>query len=350
MKKLKKIKKLPKFCNDKLVVFYLTVKLLSKLFIKRLFNSNSTFSISRICEPLALTGHCFAAQTEYFRSNYYDMLIDEGNYEYNVDLSKESLPRLKKFCIENKIKYLWLFRPERFLQIKDDLIELKKLGVIILGFSTEPMPTLKDFLSFRSHVDQVKRLESLIPAKELNLDKLIHFDSSSMGLLNFFKVENLVTYPLPVSRQIFERKQSEYKYDICFIGRYTDYREFYLAPLKTRYRVLHIAHGLFDEEAADLMSQSKVVLNLHNLNYLNFEDRVVQVKLTKSLLVSQKLTMDNWLKHDEYVVFKHRGDLVNKIDWILKNFDSKEVDTLKSKFENSRSFEYSHLVSLIHTL
>ena len=239
---------------------------------------------------------------------------------------------------------MWLFRPEWFTSIKRDLEELKRDGVLIIGYSTEPIPTLRNFFSLSSHADQIKRLKILFPARKLALDKFIHYDSSSESLLKYFGFKNLMTYPLPVSQKIFEVSNEEKKYDICFVGRPTEYREFFLSPLKALYKVIHVAHGLFDEDVAKLMASSKIVLNLHNEKYLNFENRVVQIKFTKSIVFSQPLSMTNWLQNDEYIEFTQRHELVKKVEHILNETDEIALDVYKNKFNSKESFYYSSLI------
>ena len=59
-----------------------------------------------------------------------------------------------------------------------------------------------------------------------------------------------------------------------------------------RYNVIHVAHGLREEEARVLMNRSKLVLNLHNEAYPNFENRVIQALFCSRPVVSELLTGD----------------------------------------------------------
>ncbi len=342
---MKKISKVPYLLFSKIKVILFSLKILLKKFLDNFRDYSKVKSL-----PLKLdqSGHCFAAQSEYFRSNYYDMLEIEGNFEYPIlPEKKDNLQNLKSFCYANNIKTLWLYRPEWFTSIKEDLEELRENGVSIIGFSTEPIPTLNDFLKMNSHIDQMKRLISLFPARKLQLDRIIHFDSSSESLLKYLGFKNLICHPLPVSRSVFDVPSEEIKYDICFIGRPTEYREFFLSPLKAFYKVIHIAHGLFDEDAAKLMASSRIVLNLHNEKYLNFEDRLVQIKFSKSIVFSQPLTMNEWLKEDEYVEFKYKDELLKKVESVLREKDASVIEKYRNKFDKKESFYYSSLLKVL---
>lgn len=297
--------------------------------------------------PFSKGKHCFAAQPEYFRQTYYDMLGEDG-VEFPVSsLDKSNLVNLKKFCIDNNVKNLWLFRPEFFTDIQNDLSDLRNLGITILCYSTEPIPSEKEFKTFKSHYDQLKRLQSLLDSKKINYDFFIHFDQKSLSLLSQFGFSPLLSHPLPVSFKLFKPENLEKKFDVCFIGRSTDYRERFLAPLKSQFNTLHIAHGIFDYDASVLMNQSRIVLNLHNEPYSNFETRVVQAKLINSLLISEPLSLDYISPKNEFIEIKSPAELYETVKEILKNPD---IDhPIKYNFQNKNVFSYMHLVEEIQT-
>ena len=85
-----------------------------------------------------------------------------------------------------------------------------------------------------------------------------------------------------------------------------------------RFDVIHVAHGLRDEEARILMNRSKLVLNLHNDAYPNFENRVVQALFCARPVVSETLTGDTLVAGRDYTpadspdaLCRIIGDLIN---------------------------------------
>lgn len=327
---------------NKFKIIYLTNAIKRKN--KRISPSNNRFT-----HPVFNEGkHCFAAQPEYFRQTYYDM-IGENGLEFKVSsLDKTRLNNLKLFCIENKIKNLWLFRPEFFVLIEKDLVELKELGICIICYSTEPIPSEVEFHSYNSHFDQLKRLESLLDSKRIHYDFFIHFDQKSEGLLSTLGFHTLLSHPLPVSFNLFKYENVEKKYDVCFIGRSTEYRERFLAPLKSQFNTLHIAHGVFDSDACTLMNQSHIIINLHNEPYSNFETRVIQAKLINSLLMSEALSLNYLSPQDEFIEFLTPMDLFEKVKCILRDRDND--NPMKYKFRHRELFRYSHLIKSLEEL
>lgn len=249
-------------------------------------------------EPLVFHGPViFAGQPEYYRSVHFDATSTGVHFAFPFTSADPSaLRELPAFAREKGARTCIVFRPEWLSPYPETFAELKALGVAVIGYSTEPVPQSWS----RAHADQLRRLETLKKALRLDYDLLIHFDSTSLDFLASAGFERLIAHPLPVSRSLFFPEDRARDFDVCFLGKSTPHREAMLAPLKMRFDVIHVAHGLRDEEARVLMNRSKLVLNLHNEAYPNFENRVVQALFCARPVVSETLTGETLVAGRDY--------------------------------------------------
>lgn len=267
----------------------------------------------------------FVGQQEYFRQNYFD-LLSNGGFEFDLKFGNlNKIKELPGFCRENNIKTCILFRPEWLSYFPETWLELKKQGVKLIGYSTEPTPT--DSLD-NVHMDQLLRLKSLIECMKVPYDLIVHFNQESLPFLKNIGFKKIIAYPLPISEKIFFPEETPLKHDLCFIGRSTDYRESFLGRLKATYNLIHIAHGLYDEDAAQLMRASKIVLNLHNLNYPNFETRSVQALFCNRTLFSEPLAGGYLRPEEHYTSFSTPEELFSKVTTSLSSNAWEKAQTL----------------------
>jgi glycosyltransferase involved in cell wall biosynthesis len=252
----------------------------------------------------------FVGQPEYYRSAYYDLTATGEHFEFPVtsaDWSGTSaLPaRVREWGARTVV----VFRPEWFARHRDAFEALRAEGVTMIGYSSEPVPQSRR----STHPDQLQRLEGLKRAMDLDYDLIIHFDPSSVGFLREIGFRRVIGYPLPVSRRLFYPEERPLDFDVCFLGKSTAHRERMLLPLKMRFNTVHVAHGLRDEEARVLMNRSKLVLNLHNEDYLNFENRVVQALFCGRPVFSEQLSNDLLTAGRDYVRVSSPDDLCTKV-------------------------------------
>lgn len=230
----------------------------------------------------------FVGQKEYFRQTYFDALHANHHMEFNIlsgDLS--AIRRIPDFITANKIRVMVIFRPEWFALFPTEFEIIRKMGVYTVGYSTEPIP----LDGINPHENQLLRLKNLSDVQKVPYDLIIHYDSASKATIESLHIANHAFLPLPVSFKLFyPEKQVPSEFDLCFLGRATDYRESFLLRLQSVYNLIHGANGLNDEWARFFINRSRLVLNLHNLGYLNFESRVVQSLLCQKLTLSQKLS------------------------------------------------------------
>jgi GT2 family glycosyltransferase len=260
----------------------------------------------------------FAAQPEYYRSTYFDLVETGRHFEFPfTSADPGALEFLPDFAREKGAKTCIVYRPEWFIPHRDAFDELRARGIAVVGYSSEPVP---HGWQGPVHPDQMRRLESLKRALELDYDLIIHYDRSSLELLRGIGFQRLIANPLPVSRKLFYPEERPKDFDVCFLGKSTPYREQMLLPLKMRFNTVHVAHGLRDEDARDLMNRSRLVLNLHNENYLNFENRVVQALFCRRPVVSEPLSGDLLRAHDDYVPVSSPEEVLSKVTALLNGW------------------------------
>ncbi len=280
--------------------------------IKRLvFEEKITKNFSEIL-PIAFVG-----QPEYFRQNYFDALDPKVGFEFEIksgDLS--AINRLSDFIDEKQCKAVVFFRPEWLAQFPDVWTNLTKKGIALIGFSTEPIPTN---WKINQHPDQWLRLGNLVEARKVPYDLVIHFDQESKEVFESIGFARTLYNALPVSSKLFFPMNTSKKYDACFIGRSTEHREAFLMPLKARYNIIHIAHGVFDEEANEIINLSRICINLHNQPYKNFETRAVQALRARTVLVSEPLSGALLRPGIDYIEVKTPGELYETIKDLLQS-------------------------------
>jgi glycosyltransferase involved in cell wall biosynthesis len=234
----------------------------------------------------------FVGQPEYFRSVWFDATESGEHFEFPITSADPSaLEKLPDFVQQKGAKSCIVFRPEWFARYPEAFRRLKERGIGMIGYSTEPVPAKS---LWNAHSDLVLRFRNLEGALDLDYDLFIHYDRSSEAFLRShgFEGRRLFFRPLPVSRRLFYPENLPQDFDACFLGRSTPHREKLLEPWKARYNIVHVAHGLRDEEARELMNRSKVVLNIHNHDYPNFENRVVQALFCGRPVLSEPLSGD----------------------------------------------------------
>jgi glycosyltransferase involved in cell wall biosynthesis len=270
--------------------------------------AKTAFSFQR---PLAWVG-----QAEYFRCAYHDDLADAAGLEFPItSADPHRLRALPEFVRRHDVRTIVMFRPEWLAERPDVLEELRELGVAIIGYSSEPVP--HDWSN--PHRDQVQRLQSLLRARDLDLDLLIHYDAWSLALLEELGFPRVIAHPLPTSSALFFPRDLPQDFDVCFTGKSTPYRETFLMPLKARCNVVHAAHGLTDQECATLMQRSRLVLNIHNEPYANYEHRVMQALFCERPVLSEPLSGGYLAAEDDYVEFRTPTDLLAKVEDALRN-------------------------------
>ena len=177
-----------------------------------------------------------------------------------------------------------VFRPE----ILPEGLLRDRAGVHVLGFLTEPLPRKQG----KVHVDLQRRLEQLSAVDPANVDRVVAFDpliaQSADAYLPVWR-----STPLPVADRYYVDPRSIApritKPQALFVGRSTKHREKHLEPVKHSYDVLHLAHGVDADALAGYLGRHEVAINLHNEDYVSFENRVCLHLAAGHLVLTERL-------------------------------------------------------------
>jgi hypothetical protein len=255
------------------------------------------------------------AQAAYFRCAYTDAVAEGWGFEYPVRLAEERpLHGLPAAVKRSGARTCVAFDPWHLADAPDVLASLRAAGVRLVAYSSEPVPTDD---GGPVHWDLLRRLDALRRARDAGWDLWVHYDATSEAFLRSEGFAPLVVHPLPVSERLFHPEDLPRDFDACFLGWSTPRREAFLAPLEARFRTVHVAHGLFDEDARRLMNRSKVVLNVHCHEYPNFENRCVQALFCGRPLVSEPLSGTLLEARRDYVPARSPEEMVERVSGLL---------------------------------
>jgi hypothetical protein len=160
------------------------------------------------------------------------------------------------------------------------------IRAITIGYLTEPLP--RD--GGEDHPDLRGRLWWLEQVDPQNFDRIISFDpliaETAGRILPVWR-----SAPIPVADSLFmDPGPRSAPPEMLFIGRSTEHRERLLAPVKQRYPLVHIGHGLFGDRLRRVLAGADVQLNLHNNPYPSFENRVCIALAAGHLVISEPLS------------------------------------------------------------
>ena len=283
----------------------------------------------------------FVGQPNYFRATYADAVRAGWGFAYSGGPSRErgfeGLPALvettgARTCV--------VFEPWLLAAQPAVVTALRAQGVRLVAYSTEPVPRTD---GSDVHWDQLRRLDSLRRARDARYDLWIHHDPASEGFLRAEGFDPVAVHPLPVSEDLFHPEDVPRDFDACFLGWSTPHRESYLSALQGRYRTVHVAHGMFDEEACRLMNRSKLVVNLHCHGYPNFENRCVQALFCGRPLVSEELSGGYLAPGDDYLLARSPAEMLAHVRQVIERGERLRS---RPRFDRSR-FLVSSLRALL---
>jgi hypothetical protein len=181
------------------------------------------------------------------------------------------------------------FDPDVVLVFRPEIVPQRlfhHLRALRVGYLTEPLPRRKR----GRHPDLAARLEYLQRIDPGNFDRFVSFDpliaETVSGLTPIWR-----SMALPVVDRFFmEPEPSNHNVRILFTGRSTEHRERFLMDCKHYHDLVHIVHGVTDDELLHFLTTCQVGLNLHNEPYPNFENRVCVYLAAGRLLVTEPLS------------------------------------------------------------
>lgn len=213
---------------------------------------------------------------------------------------------------------------------------LEAIDAVRVGWFTEPVPRSQGvsqpqpdrprpvWSSNRDSnaSDLERRLDNARRVIQQNYDHYITFDPLTSGVLSAF-VEIWRAIPLPVSDKLFCSEPETFSanpLNTAFIGRPTPHRDRFLNQILHDFDPLWISHGLHGENLAMVLRQTGVGVNLHNLAYPNFENRVSIHLAAGHLVISEPLVPSHGLEagHD-FVEVTSPSDLVKVLSEVRED-------------------------------
>lgn len=254
----------------------------------------------------------FVGQQEYFNCVYGNALDDlyevhkfqmiwGGPWYYYSEL------------VEIQPDVTFFFRPELYPQ---EL--LHRLSGVKVALSSEPLPYHLNG-KLHSHSDTEYRWNSLKAARG-RYDHFYHFNELSIQFLRNKGMHVDGAFVFPVDTDLYRPRQNFEKWDAIFFGRSTPHREHLLAELKRDYRLLHIAHGVVDDDLVDIITSSRIGINIHVDEYLTWEHRVQNMMACGVLVMSEPLVPNEvFIPGYHYVEFSSKQELWERFTYYKVN-------------------------------
>jgi len=229
----------------------------------------------------------FVGQETYFRACALDREVD-GLVPLFLDFRSGADPATLTAALDAA-------EPDVVVCFRPELIPrglFGNLGATTIGFVTEPLPRPGE----PSHPDLERRLDEFGAIDSANFDRIVSFDPLIVPTIERF-VRVWRAMPLPLADRFYAAVS-----DVdgpgrpIFVGRSTPHREQFLAPCKHELDLLHVAHGLTDEQLTGLVSDYPVAINLHNEPYPTFENRVAMHLAAGQLVISEPLSPSHGLE------------------------------------------------------
>jgi hypothetical protein len=166
------------------------------------------------------------------------------------------------------------------------------LRAITVGYLTEPLPRAGD----PDHPDLLRRLDEMRAVDPSNFDRIIAFDPRITGVARSV-VPIWRAVPLPVADMFFRPlRELSAPGRALFVGRSTEHREEFLTRAKHEFDLIHLAHGISNEEILPFLDGCGIGINLHNEPYPSFENRVCLHLAAGHLVISETLSPTHGLE------------------------------------------------------
>lgn len=161
------------------------------------------------------------------------------------------------------------------------------LDAVTVGYLTEPLPRP----GRPSHPDLERRLGFLGEADAAQFDRVCSYDpyiaASADAITKIWR-----SFPIPVKDEHFcdEIGKADGRPRLLFTGRATEHRDAFLDPVKHDFDVVHLAHGVTDDDLEPFLERTDIGVNLHNEPYPNYENRVSVFLAAGVLTISETLS------------------------------------------------------------
>lgn len=248
--------------------------------------------------PLRLT---FVGQSTFFQATSLDERSDRIHTSFVEFRHGRDPAELEAGLREHDPHVVVVFRPEL---IPAGMFHGARFAT--LGFLTEPLPRTKG----GAHPDLERRLDDLRAVDQSNFDRIVSFDP-----LFIETAEQIApvwrSLPLPVADRYYrDVAPIMQRPRVCFVGRSTEHREWFLGPIKHEWDILHLAFGVDADKLAEVLDDHDVTINLHNEPYESFENRVCIHLAAGHLVISEALNPKHGLETGiDYLEIATREDL-----------------------------------------
>jgi hypothetical protein len=229
--------------------------------------------------PLRLA---FVAQREYFESSTLEAPaggIEPRFFDFRFDAPVDPLlAGLRAFAPD----VVFVFRPEML-----PAGALREVDAVTLGYFTEPLHVP----GHPTHPDLDTRFEVLRRADPAGFDRFCIYNPAFVATASRH-VPIWRSFPIPISDRYF-RDVPPVRGGmprLLFGGRSTAHREAFLGPVKRDFDLVHLAHGVTDEQFMAFEAMADVGLNIHNEPYPNYEYRVSEYLAAGLLVMTEPLT------------------------------------------------------------
>ena len=188
------------------------------------------------------------------------------------------------------------WRPHAVVVFRPELLPrgiFSELDAITIGFLTEPIPrTARD----GAHPDHELRLRDLRALDPRNIDRFVSVDplisETAASIPPVWR-----SLPLPVADHYYAPvRPLRRERPPLFVGRSTPHREAYLAPLKHRFKLLHVAQAVDPTVLEWLFKAHDLALNLHEEPYLSFESPICLQLAAGHLVLTEPLSPSHGLE------------------------------------------------------
>jgi hypothetical protein len=182
---------------------------------------------------------------------------------------------------------VFVFRPEIVPRAL-----FRELRALTVGYLTEPLPRPGE----KAHPDLERRLGYLEELDAANFDRIISFDPLIAETVDRF-APVWRSFPLPVADSFYAPvRRSSGAPRALFVGRSTVHRDLFLDPVKHKFDVIHLVHGISDERLIEFFGECEIAINLHNHAYPTFENRVSLSLAAGMLVMSEALSPTHGLE------------------------------------------------------
>lgn len=281
----------------------------------------------------------FIGQPEYFRfvyENDLDFFADVKEFKLIYSMSSDEFNELISFDAD----YNFFFRGE---YVPSEV--LSNLNGVKINLSSEPFPRkINNHIEFTR--DSLNRYCLFRQIRNKPYDYVFHYDKNSLRFMEIDGLHLSGDFVFPVATSTYRPMSLKDKWDLFFIGRSTQHREEILTPLKHNFDFLHIAHGIWGNNLAKLINQSKICLNVHAEDEMSWEPRIQMLLACRAFVITEPISSNDYYRAGiDYIEVTKREDWINVIKYYL-NHDEERKEIAENGYhrtlellDSSKSFE-----------